>query len=113
MSDGKPTTAIDPTSNDARTDIFKRLAAAAQTKAAAARREAMMADLRARGILPTLTPEEQAKRDEAQREAQRIADAEPFPYLMVIGAVLGMLALIIGLGGGITWFIIKYYGVSQ
>lgn len=112
VADGKPTTALDPSSTDARTELFKRLAAAAQTKAASERREAMMADLRARGILPTLSPEEQAERDRTMREAQEKADAEPIPWLMIIGAIVGMLALIAGLGGAITYGIYKYYGVS-
>jgi farnesyl-diphosphate farnesyltransferase len=75
-----------------------------QAKAANQRREAFLEDLRSRGIIKEQTEE--------QKEAARIRMEEeanaPFPWFLVIGVVLGILAVMAALGGGIAYVIWKY-----
>lgn len=63
-----------------------------------------MADLRAKGILKQRTPEE----EEALRIAREKYENEATPWLMIIGTVLGVLALMLALGGGLVYLIMKY-----
>lgn len=70
------------------------------------RSDAMMADLRARGILKDRTPEEEEK----LRIAREKYENEGTPWFMIIAVVFGVLAVMAGLGGGLTWVIIKYFG---
>ncbi len=68
-----------------------------------------MADLRARGIIKDRTPEEQEAHIRRQAD---MADDGP-PWALIIGGVAGVLLLMIAMGAGITYLIIKYADVSR
>jgi farnesyl-diphosphate farnesyltransferase len=103
-SAGSASTAIDPSSTDSRVALFTSLAKAAADATALKRREEFMADLRARGIIKDRTPEEIAAGE--KRMAEYVS--EETPWLMIIGMIAGVLALMIALGGGMVWLIVKY-----
>ena len=103
-SSGSAQTIVDTTNGDARAALYNKLINAAKDVVAKERREAMMADLRARGIIKDRTPEEIAASEKARREA---AD-EPIPWLMIGSIIFGILALMGGMGYGIIWFITNY-----
>lgn len=75
-----------------------------QARAAAARRETFLQDLKARGIIKEQTEEEK----EASRIRMEAEANAPFPWFLVIGVVLGLLAVMAALGGGIAYVIWKY-----
>jgi farnesyl-diphosphate farnesyltransferase len=75
-----------------------------QARAAAQKREAFLADLRAKGILKEQTEEEK----EASRKRMEEEANAPFPWMLVAGVVLGLLAVMALLGGGIAFVIYKY-----
>jgi farnesyl-diphosphate farnesyltransferase len=93
-------------SNDARVPLFVDLSKAVKDKIAKEKQDALMADLRARGIIKDRTPEEEQKYKEAMEKYAN----ETTPWFMIVGVVVGVLALMIALGGGITYFIVKYAG---
>ena len=109
-SSGSAQTAIDAATKDARVALFTKMANEAREKAAAEKRDAFMADLRARGILKDRTPEEQAAY--MKKQSELLADDGP-PWLLIIGAIVAVLAFMGLLGGGLTYFIIKYADVSD
>jgi farnesyl-diphosphate farnesyltransferase len=100
----KPSTAINGQSLDARAKLFAKMGADIQARAAAVRREAFLQDLRARGVIKEQTEEEK----EASRIRMEAEANAPFPWFLVIGVVLGILAVMAGLGGGIAYVIWKY-----
>jgi farnesyl-diphosphate farnesyltransferase len=86
--------------------MYVALAKKIQEQAAKAKKDALMADLQARGIIKARSPEEEARAEELRQKL----DSEGAPWLMIIGVVVGVLSLMAGLGGAIVWFILKYYG---
>lgn len=104
-SGGGATTSIDPSSNDARAVLFTQLAKEAQEKNALAKKEAFMKDLKARGIIKDRSPEEEQK--ERERMEQLVKDNET-PWLMIIAVIVGVLAAMAAMGGGIVWVVLKY-----
>ncbi|KAL7423751.1 bifunctional farnesyl-diphosphate farnesyltransferase/squalene synthase [Cryptotrichosporon argae] len=103
---GGAQTAIDTSTGDARAPLFMQLANDARDKAAAARREQWMDEMRAKGLIkPKGTAEEEKKKLEDLKQYQ---ENEKLPYLLIIGTVFGVLALIAGLGGLVVWVIVKY-----
>ena len=66
-----------------------------------------MEDLKARGILKDRTPEEKA----ALVKAQAIEESPP--WMLILAAVTGILVLMVGMGLGIAYIIIKYADVSE
>ncbi|ORY28634.1 isoprenoid synthase domain-containing protein [Naematelia encephala] len=107
-SSGSAQTVINSTSTDARAALYTQLAKEAQDKAAADRREAMMADLRARGIIKEKKEGAEATEEEKRRIAA-IENEEGPPWLMIIGIIVGILALMTGLGALITWVVLTYF----
>jgi farnesyl-diphosphate farnesyltransferase len=75
-----------------------------QAKAAAAKREVFLADLRAKGIIKDQTPEEK----EASRKRMEEEANAPFPYLLILSVVFGLLFVMALLGSGIAYIIWKY-----
>ena len=75
-------------------------------KAEVQRREAIMEDLKARGIMKDRTPEEMAALEKAQ------ANDDSPPWMLIIPAVVGILVLMVSMGLGIAYVIIKYADVS-
>ncbi|KAK8865743.1 farnesyl-diphosphate farnesyltransferase [Kwoniella newhampshirensis] len=101
---GQMASSIDPTTNDARAALFSRIALEAQEAAKKARQEKMLAELRAQGLIKErVGTEEEKARWAAQAEADQAT-----PWLMIISVVVGMLALMGGLGSIIVWIILKY-----
>lgn len=95
-------------SKDARVVMYQRLATEIQEKAAKEKREALIKDLKARGILKERSPEE-----EAEMERKRIEAAnEPFPWLLVLGVVGGVIAIMAGLAAIVVWAVLKFGDVS-
>lgn len=64
-----------------------------------------MADLKARGIIKDRSPEE----EEAIKKEQERLENEGVPWGMIIATVVGVLLVMALLGGGLTWFIMKYF----
>lgn len=90
-------------SRDARVSLWTGLAKIEQERAAAEKRAAVMADLKARGIIKDRTPEEAAEA-EKQREALIKKELEDgVPWLMIVGIVMGILAIIVALAAGIIY----------
>jgi farnesyl-diphosphate farnesyltransferase len=89
--------------------LYNELIKKAQERAAEERRAAFMADLRARGIIKDRSPEEQKEYEEKSLEAMAKAEAEGFPWLLVVGIVVGVVALMVAIGGAITWVILHYF----
>lgn len=106
---GSASTSIDPMSRDARVALFAKISNEAKEKIAAEKREAFMADLKARGIIKDRSPEEQAEWNRKQAE---MTEDSP-PWLLIIGGVLGILASMVALGFGIVYLIMKYADVSD
>ncbi|KAK4683512.1 farnesyl-diphosphate farnesyltransferase, partial [Tremellales sp. Uapishka_1] len=102
-SGGGPVTTIDPMSTDARATLFNRMAKDEATKAQKTRRDAYIEDLRARGVLKG-----PAGGEDDQRALAHISNEEPVPYLMIVGVVMGMLAVMCALGGAVVWVVLKY-----
>ena len=86
--------------------MYVALAKGIQEQAAKAKKEALMADLQARGIIKARSPEEEARAEEMRQKLEE----EGAPWLMIIGVVVGVLSLMAGLGGAIVYVILKYYG---
>ena len=103
-SGGQAATMIDASNGDARAPFFNKLINQAKDRQAAEKREAMMADLRARGIIKDRTPEEKAAAEKARAEALE----ESPPWLMIGAVIFGVLALMGLMGWGLVWFITTY-----
>lgn len=71
-----------------------------------------MADLRARGIIKTLTGPEKEAEDKRLAELRRVADEAGAPWGLILGIIAAVLAVMVGLGGGIAWLIVRYSDVS-
>lgn len=67
-----------------------------------------MADLVARGIIKNKTPEEKAADAEQSRLARIKSENEPFPYLLIGGAIGGFVAFVAGMITFIIWFAVTY-----
>ena len=67
-----------------------------------------MADLRARGVIKDkpASPEDEKANEERM---QKMHEEQGTPWLLIIGAIVGMLALMGALGAGIVWFILTYF----
>ncbi|WWC60475.1 farnesyl-diphosphate farnesyltransferase [Kwoniella dejecticola CBS 10117] len=102
---GQASSAIDPTSNDARAALFVRLAKEAQEKMRREKSEKFMADLRARGVIKERSPEEEAAIKAKYEEMEK----QSAPWLMIAGVILGVLALMAAMGAGVIWVIFKFY----
>ncbi|ADV21285.1 farnesyl-diphosphate farnesyltransferase [Cryptococcus gattii E566] len=100
--------AIDPTSNDARAALFLRLAKESQEAARKARQEKFMADLRAKGLIKEKSDETDGD-DEAKKQYEALQNEQTAPWLMIVGVIVGMLALMAVLGGIVVWVILKVY----
>ena len=85
--------------------LFLQLAKQAQEAAAKVRRDDLLADLKARGIIKDRSPEEEQKLmdDRAAREN------ESAPWALIIAVIVGVLAVMAAMGGGVVWFILWYY----
>ncbi|WWD18078.1 farnesyl-diphosphate farnesyltransferase [Kwoniella shandongensis] len=103
---GQVGSAIDPNTNDARATLFTRLALQAQEAAKKARRDQMMAELRAKGIIKETTGTE---KEEQEKWAARQAE-EATPWLMIIGVIGGVLALMGIMGAIVVYAILKFSG---
>ncbi|BEJ18102.1 hypothetical protein CspHIS471_0703790 [Cutaneotrichosporon sp. HIS471] len=109
--EGKATTGIDPMSTDARAPLYLDLVKKAREQAEADRREKFMDDLRARGIIKPTAPETEEQKREREERIKKMEN-EPFPWLMIIGIVGGLLALMIAMGYGVITLVMKYSDVS-
>jgi len=67
-----------------------------------------MADMRARGIIKNRTKEEQDEDEKKAIERARIEAEEGFPWLIVGGLILGVLAVFGILAAIIIFIIMKY-----
>ncbi|WRT65847.1 farnesyl-diphosphate farnesyltransferase [Kwoniella shivajii] len=105
-SSGGASSAIDPSSNDARAILFTSLAKEAQDRARKEKTDKFMADLKARGVIKERSPEEEA---EIKRKYDAM-DKEGVPVLMIFGVIVGVLALMAALGGIVIWVVLKYFG---
>lgn len=103
-SGDKPSTAINQYSLDARAKLYAKITAGIQAKMAAERRETFLADLRARGIIKEQTEEQK----EASRKRMEEEANAPFPWLMILGVIGGLLAVMAILGAGIAFVVYKY-----
>ncbi|ORX34197.1 putative farnesyl-diphosphate farnesyltransferase [Kockovaella imperatae] len=103
-SSGAAQTAIDPANGDARAVLFTKIITEAKEKKEREKREALMADLRARGIIKDRTPEQIAAAEKARIESMN----ESPPWLMIGSIIVGILAVMGGLGYGIIWFVMNY-----
>lgn len=84
--------------------MFTSITAGIQNRLAVERREAFLADLRARGIIKEQTPEEkEASRLRMEEEANA-----PFPWLLIVGVVGGLLAVMGIMGCGIAYLIWRF-----
>lgn len=103
-SGDKPSTAINQYSLDARAKLYMSITSRIQAKMAAEKREHFLADLRSRGIIKEQTEEEkEASRKRLEEEANA-----PFPWLLIIGVIGGLLTVMALMGGGIAFLIYKY-----
>ena len=75
---------------------------------AAEKHDAFMQDLKNRGIIKDRSPEEQAAYE--KRQAEIVEDSPP--WTLIIGLVVGIVVLMLAMGLGITWLILKYADVS-
>lgn len=84
--------------------MFTKITASIQSQMAAERRESFLADLRSRGIIKEQTEEEkEASRLRAEEEMNA-----PFPWLLIVGVIGGLLAVMALMGCGIAYIIWKY-----
>jgi farnesyl-diphosphate farnesyltransferase len=95
-------------STDVRAELFNGLAKEAADAAAKKRREEFMADLRARGIIKTKTKEEDEADEKRAVEQARIEAEEGFPWLIVGGLILGVIAVFGLVGGLIVWLVMTF-----
>ncbi|WWC87997.1 farnesyl-diphosphate farnesyltransferase [Kwoniella dendrophila CBS 6074] len=102
---GGASTAIDQYSNDARAALFLRIAKEAQERAAKEKSERFMADLVARGVIKQRSPEEEAEIKKKYEEMEK----RGAPILMIAGVIFGVLALMLAMGGGVVYAILKFY----
>ena len=96
---------IDPMSTDARAKMYSNMIAAAQEQTRKDKTAAMMADLKARGIIKDRTPAEIAAAEKARAEA----GDDSVPWLLIGGIIFGVLALMGGMGALIIYIITKYF----
>lgn len=85
---------IDPMSTDARIGIYNDIAQKSREKAEAKRREEIMEDLRARGLIKPTDPNSPAM--EKWKETVKKSEAsenDPFPYLLLAGIVIGIIVV--------------------
>lgn len=108
---GKAQTVIDPQSTDARAPLYTEMVKRAREQAEAERREKFMEDLRARGIIKPAVPETEEEKAERQERIAKMEN-EPFPWKMVLSFIVGLIAIMGGLGWGIVWIVMKYSDVS-
>lgn len=103
-SGDKPSTSINQFSLDSRAKLYHKITTGIQAKMAAEKREAFLADLRQRGIIKEQTEEEK----EASRKRMEEEANAPFPWLLILGVIGGLLAVMALMGGGIAWIVYKY-----
>nr|ODN93281.1 farnesyl-diphosphate farnesyltransferase [Cryptococcus depauperatus CBS 7841] len=104
---GAVQTAIDATTKDARATLFTHLAKEAQEASRKARQEKLMAELRTKGLIKSQEPTDED--EEAKKRYDAIKDQQGTPWMMVISVIVGVLALMAALGGGIVWVVITYF----
>lgn len=115
---------IDPSSSDARAPMYAKMMAAAQDRIAAEKRQAVMDDLVARGIIrdPKAPIEyEEVEEVDAEGNTQVVKRAknvypdvknrvkeDDLSYTTLILVVLGVIGATLGVAGGIIYLIVKY-----
>lgn len=85
-----------------------RLAKESQEAARKARQEKFMADLRAKGLIKEKSDETDGD-EEAKKQYEALQNEQTAPWLMIVGVIVGMLALMAALGGIVVWVILKVY----
>jgi farnesyl-diphosphate farnesyltransferase len=78
----------------------------AQEKAAREKREAYIADLRARGILKA--PKTDGEKEEVDKLNAPVADDE-LKMWHVVAMIAGVLVAMVAMGAGIVWLILTYF----
>lgn len=106
---GTAQTAVDPNSRDARALMYSSMAKDMAAKAEAEKMEALMADLRAKGIIKARTPEQIAEFEKKRLESAN----EAVPWKLIMGMIAGVIAAMGLMGWGIVWLILKYADVSR
>ncbi|AAW42475.2 farnesyl-diphosphate farnesyltransferase, putative [Cryptococcus deneoformans JEC21] len=73
-----------------------------------ARQEKFMADLRAKGLIKEKSGETDGD-EEAKKRYEAIQNEQAVSWLMIIGVIVGMLALMAAMGGIVVWVILTVY----
>lgn len=67
-----------------------------------------MADLRAKGLIKEKSGETDGD-EEAKKRYEAIQNEQAVSWLMIIGVIVGMLALMAAMGGIVVWVILTVY----
>ncbi|RXK34886.1 farnesyl-diphosphate farnesyltransferase [Tremella mesenterica] len=103
MQNGAITTVIDDNSSDGRVPLFHRISKQIKDKQDEEKREQWVAQMVDKGIIKS--KEEYLEREEQRKRVREIEDAQPFPWLIVVGAIVGFIALIVAISGVVYYLV--------